>query len=186
MKITTIYGLTLLFICLCHPALAVDVSNRPGDSILGGHAGFSSVSLAKNQDRIESIQVALRGSYFFAEKGTLGGGLVYDRVAQENTTITAQRYLVELTLVPIPDANVSPFIRIGGGYSKWEWDTGTVNPAFNDAITGEGALGFFAFVNDYFAVVVDATYFYDNYNKTERNDADNNVTASIGFVGFLR
>ena len=186
MKITTICGLTLLFICMCIPARAVDVSNRPGDSILGGHAGFSSVRLDKDQERIESLQIALRGSYFVAEKWALGGGLVYDRVAQENTTITTQRYLVELLLVPIPDANVSPFIRIGGGYSKWEWDTGTVDSALNDAITGEGALGFFAFINDYFAVVVDATYFYDNYDKTDRNDADNNITASIGFVGFLR
>ena len=186
MKITTICGLTLLFICMCQSALAIDVSNRPGDAILGGHAGFSSVSLVEDQDRIESFQVAFRGSYFVAEKWTLGGGLVYDRVAQENTAITTQRYLAELTLVPIPDANVSPFIRIGGGYSKWEWDTGTVDPALNDAITGEGALGFFAFVNDYFAVVVDATYFYDNYDKTDQNDADSNITASIGFVGFLR
>jgi hypothetical protein len=183
MKITTVCGLALLFICMCLPALAVEVSNRPGDTILGGHAGFSSVRLDKDQDRIESLQVALRGSYFVAEKWTLGGGLVFDRVAQDNTTITTQRYLAELTLVPIPDANVSPFIRIGGGYSKWEWDTGTVAPALNDAMTGEGALGFFAFINDYFAVVVDATYFYDNFDK---NDADNNITASIGFVGFLR
>lgn len=186
MKKTTICGLAVLLVLICLPASAVEVSNRPGDTIVGGHAGFSSVRLEKDRDRIESVQVALRGAYFIAEKWAMGAGMVYDRVAQENTSITTQRYLAELLLVPIPDANVSPFVRVGGGYSKWKWDTGTVNPALNDAITGEVALGFFAFINDYFAVVVDGTYFYDNYEKTESNDADNNLTASIGFVGFLR
>jgi len=164
----------------------VEVSTRPGDAIVGGSAGFSSVLLDANMERIESVQVGLRGAYFVSEKWAVDAGLVYDRVAQENTAITTQRYLAELLLVPIPDAGVSPFIRVGGGYSKWEWDTGSVAPANNDALTGEGALGFFAFLNDYFALVVDATYFYDKYDDNPNSEGESNVSATIGFVGFLR
>lgn len=186
MKTTIFCGLTALIVLSCLPALAVDVSNRPGDAILGGHAGFSSVQLVEDRERVESVQVAVRGAYFLAEKWAVGAGLVYDRTSGESTTITTQRYLAELTLVPIPDADVSPFVRVGGGWSKWEYDTGTVTPAFNDAITGEAAVGFFAFINDYFAVAVEGTYFYDNYQDAASNDAADNMSASIGFVGFLR
>jgi hypothetical protein len=186
MKTTIFCGLTVLIVFSCLPVRAVDVSNRPGDAILGGQAGFSSVLLVEDRERLENLQAAVRGAYFVAEKWAVGAGLVYGRTSGESSTITTQRYLAELTLVPIPDANVSPFVRIGGGWSKWEYDPGTVNPAYNDAITGEAALGFFAFINDYFAVVVDGTYFYDNYEDAATNDAADNMSASIGFVGFLR
>jgi hypothetical protein len=110
---------------------------------------------------------------------------VFNRIDQGSTNISTQRYLAELHLVPIPDANVSPFIRIGGGYSRWEWDPG-VDTAARDAYTAEGSAGSFAFINEYSALAVDATYFYDRYNDNPNNDDDGNLSATIGFVGFLR
>jgi hypothetical protein len=117
--------------------------------------------------------------------GAIGAGVVFNRIDQGSTNISTQRYLAELHLVPIPDANVSPFIRIGGGYSRWEWDPG-VDTAARDAYTAEGSAGSFAFINEYSALAVDATYFYDRYNDNPNNDDDGNLSATIGFVGFLR
>jgi len=164
----------------------MDVSNRPGDSVLGGSVGLSAVRLDKDQDRLQSVQVALRGAYFVSERWTIGAGVFYDRLDQDSTTISTERYLAELTLVPIPDAGVSPFLRVGGGVSQWKWDPASIGAAKTQAITGEGAVGFFAFFNENFALTVDATYFYDQYEDNPGNEDDHNVAVTVGFVGFLR
>jgi hypothetical protein len=171
---------------LAAPVAALEVSTRPGDSILGGSAGVSAVRLDTDDERIQTVQVALRGAYFVSQRWALGAGAFLDRVDQDRGDATTGRILAELLLVPIPDANVSPFLRIGGGYSRWHSDAEGAAVTDMDAVTGEAALGFFAFINDYFAVAVDATYFYDRYENSPTDEYDNNVTATIGFVGFLR
>jgi hypothetical protein len=168
------------------PAQALKVSTRPGDAILGGSAGLSTVRLDTDEERIQSLQVALRGAYFVSERWAVGAGVFLDRIDQQSTDITTGRILAEVLLVPIPDANVSPFLRIGGGLSRWKSEPNAAPAAHFDAITGEGAVGFFAFINEYFAVAVDATYFYDQYKDNPENKDDHNITATIGFVGFIR
>lgn len=186
MRIPLVIGAVLVTLFAGLPVYALEVSTRPGDAVLGGSAGFSNVRLDKDEDRVQSVQIGFRGAYFVAERWAIGAGVIFDRVDQENTNITTQRYLAELHLVPVPDAKVSPFIRIGGGFSSWKWDPGTVDSARQDAYTAEGSAGFFAFFNDYFALAVDATYFYDQYKDNPNNDDDSNVSVTIGFVGFLR
>ena len=168
------------------PVGALEVSTRPGDAILGGSAGLSAVRLDTDDERVQSLQIALRGAYFVSERWALGAGAFFDRVDQNSADITTGRLLAELLLVPIPDANVSPFLRVGGGYSRWRQERETATTKQLDAITGEAAVGFFAFINEYFAVAIDATYFYDQYEQNPDNEYDHNVTATIGFVGFLR
>jgi hypothetical protein len=168
------------------PVWALEVSTRPGDSILGGSAGLSAVRLDSNDERIQSVGVALRGAHFVSERWALGAGLFLDRTDHDSTDITTGRILAELLLVPIPDANVSPFLRVGGGASRWRWETEGAPTSELDALTAEAAVGFFAFINEYFAVAIDATYFYDQYENNPDNADDHNLTATIGFVGFLR
>jgi len=168
------------------PVGALEVSTRPGDASLGGSAGLSAVRLDTDDGRMQSLQVALRGAYFVSERWALGAGAFFDRVDQNSADITTGRLLAELLIVPIPDANVSPFLRFGGGYSRWRWEPEAAPTRLLNAITGEAAVGFFAFINEYFAVAIDATYFYDQYENNPDNEYDHNVTATIGFVGFLR
>ena len=168
------------------PVRALEVSTRPGDSILGGSAGLSAVRLDSKDEKIQSISVALRGAQFVTQRWALGAGLFLDRTDQESTDITTGRILAELTLVPVPDANVSPFLRVGGGASRWWWGALDAPKLELDALTAEAAIGFFAFINDYFALAIDATYFYDQYENNPDNKDDHNLTATVGFVGFLR
>jgi len=188
MRLTIATGVLAVLLLAAVPkgAGALEVSTRPGDAMLGGSIGFSAVRLDKDTDRIQSLQAALRGAYFVSERWALGAGVFVDHVNREDINITTERYLAELLLVPIPDANVSPFLRVGGGYSRWTWEPDPVDPVRSDALTAEGAVGFFAFINEYFAISVDATYFYDQYQDNPDNEDDHNVSATIGFVGFLR
>lgn len=186
MRIATILGVVAAVLVSVVPSMALEVLTRPGDAILGGSAGLSAVRLDTDDARIHSVQVALRGAYFVSQQWALGAGGFVDRVDHEAADITTGRVLAELMLVPLPDANVSPFLRFGGGYSRWRWEREGGAKTDLDAITAEGAVGFFAFINEYFAVTVDATYFYDQYNDNPDNENDHNLTATIGFVGFLR
>jgi hypothetical protein len=178
----------------CLPAAAgtLKVSNRPGDAILGGSAGLSSMRLDPEEERMRTIHLVVRGSYFVSERWTIGAGVFYDWVDQDNAGTSAERYLAEALLVPVPDADVSPFIRIGGGYSRWESTpgieeaTGTNTATYYNAYTAEGAVGIFAFINEYFAISVDFTYFYDQFIENPTTEYENNVMATVGFVGFLR
>ena len=130
--------------------------------------------------------MALRGALFVSQRWALGAGLFVDHVDRDDISITTQRYLIELQLVPVPDANVSPFLRVGGGYSQWTWEPDPADRAQSEALSAEGAVGFYAFINEYFAIAVDATYFYDQYRDNPDNEDDHNVSATIGFVGYLR
>jgi hypothetical protein len=176
----------MISIFMSLPVHALKVSNRPGDKIIGGSAGFSSVLLDADDKRVQSIQLGLRGAYFVAERWAIGAGAFFDRTDQDDTERIAQRYLVELLLVPIPDATVSPFLRGGAGVSQWKWKPGSSDAIRINAYTAEAAVGIFAFLNDNFALAIDATYFYDQYEENPNNDEDHNVAAMIGFVGFLR
>jgi hypothetical protein len=184
--------LALLFACLPAAAGTLKVSTRPGDAILGGSAGLSSVRLDAGDDRVRIIHLAVRGSYFVSERWAIGAGAFYDWVDHSNIEASVERYLAEVLLVPVPDAVVSPFIRLGGGYSRWEWapeamlTEGSTWGTVYDAYTAEGAVGIFAFVNEYFAVSVDFTYFYDQLIDNPDSEYENNIMATVGFVGFLR
>jgi hypothetical protein len=186
MKTLIAASIIVLLLIPAAPVRALEVSTRPGDSILGGSAGLSAVRLDTDEERIQSVQIALRGAHFLSERWALGAGLFLDRTDQHSTDITTGRILAELLLVPIPDANVSPFLRVGGGASRWRWETEGAPTSELDALTAEAAVGFFAFINEYFAVAIDATYFYDQYEGNPENEDDHNLTATIGFVGFLR
>lgn len=186
MRLLIATGVLAVLLLSAVPAGALEVSTRPGDAILGGSVGFSAVRLDKDTDRIQSLQVALRGAYFVSERWALGAGVFVDHLNREDVNIRTERYLAELQLVPIPDANVSPFLRVGGGYSRWTWEPDPVDAARSDALTAEGAVGFYAFINECFAIAVDATYFYDQYQDNPDNEDDHNVSVTIGFVGYLR
>lgn len=181
-----LYASVMLLVLTSHSVEALDVSNRPGDKIVGGSAGFSSVLLDPGEDRVQSVQVGARGAYFVTERWALGAGVFFDRIDQDAADRTAQRYLVELLLVPVPDATVSPFVRGGGGVSQWKWSSSSGGTERVEAYTAEAGAGFFAFLNDNFALAIDVTYFYDEYRDNPNSDEDNNVAAMIGFVGFLR
>jgi hypothetical protein len=115
MKTLIAASIIVLLLIPAAPVRALEVSTRPGDSILGGSAGLSAVRLDTDEERIQSVQIALRGAHFLSERWALGAGLFLDRTDQHSTDITTGRILAELLLVPIPDANVSPFLRVGGG-----------------------------------------------------------------------
>jgi hypothetical protein len=186
MKSTIALVAVIVALLTAAPVPALEVSTRPGDAVLGGAAGLSAFRLDREADRTSSLRVALRGSYFVSERWAVGAGFFLDRVDQEDTDIATGRALAELMLVPIPDADLSPFLRVGAGYSRWTWRPGEGDKLRSEALTAEGAVGFFAFINEYFAVTVDAAYFYDRYDHNPENEDAHNLSATIGFVGFLR